>query len=98
MHIRITVWRDRFGHKTPLSDLETSHLYHIVKMIWNNVLRPENPFGNVIQWSFNKETYPRAYLQKIFTNGLVELKSRPDAVIASDFLAHVELDKSTKAF
>ena len=82
-------WINQKGDKIALPDMNTPYLYNTVKMIWNNSIAPNNPFGNVISWTF-KENHPKDYLIKFFNIGLAELEfDRKDNEIARDFIIHV---------
>ena len=87
------VWRDQFRNLIPLDLIGGMYLYHIVKMIWNNVVGKKHPYGNVIAWSFNEDTHPTSFLKNFYRIGLAELKkrNRKDKVpIIKDFIRHVE--------
>ncbi len=71
-------WRDRFGNRFMLTQMETRYLYHVVKCIWNNVLGVGNTFGEVIEWKFNSDDYPFTYLKDIFAEGFKLLQQRED--------------------
>lgn len=81
-------WRDRDGNFHRLDEMSDSYLYNTAKMLWNNVISPFDPFGDVIKWSFNPENYPMAYLYNIFNFGLMELKKR-NFKDAEEFLKHI---------
>ncbi len=82
-------WRDRHGAYHKLSDMETPYLYHVVKCIWNNVVGRHHPFGDVIQWGFDPQSYPADHLRQVFTKGLSELISRGDITdTMRDFAGH----------
>lgn len=70
--------------------METRYLYNTVKMIWNNVISPSEPFGDVISWKFSEENYPDNYLIAIFCAGFMELVKRNDP-ISTEFLTYIRI-------
>ena len=83
------IWRNRFGEKIPLLGMDTNYLYNTVKMIWNNVIAPENSFGDVIFWEFDNRNYPPEYLREVLRFGISILRSRNEE-ISRAFVAHVD--------
>ncbi len=83
------IWRDRFGDSYVIRDMTTLHLYHTVKMIWNNVISPTCPYGEVIPWTFNRTTHPKRYLRAFYREGLSALKLRRNRKLAQGFLDHI---------
>lgn len=81
-------WVNRRREKILMKDMETLYLYNTVKMIYNNVINPNDPFGDVIQWSFIQEVHTEEFLLNFFKVGLEELKLRKDNQCATDFFFH----------
>jgi len=88
--ININIWIDKHGDEIALDKIDTQYLYHIVKMIFNNVISPREPFGDVIYWRFNPRTHPHDYLLLFFENGMMELYTRKDNKIAQEFINHID--------
>src|SRR6478736_4969543 len=85
----ILLWRNRHGEYVNVRTMETKYLYHIVKMLWNNVFQPSHSFGDVIEWTFNSDTYSPNYLSHFFKHGLYRLRKRRNRAVANAFLTHV---------
>lgn len=70
-------WRDRHGEFHIVGAMETRHLFHVFRMIWNHSA-PENmklrPFH---QYSFGP-TYTAKYLETAVFQIYCELEIRPD--------------------
>ncbi len=68
-------WRDRHGNFTIPSAMSTRHLYHTLKMIWNNSMPEVAKIHPVLQYSFNG-FYTSAYMKIACVKMLEELGKR----------------------
>ncbi len=72
------LWRDREGNLWPVEKMETRHLFHTMRMIWNNTVAAGDRVGDVRLYRFNPERYSRAYMQQAVGRMYAELQSRTD--------------------
>ena len=62
----------------PPAEMETSHLFHTLRMIWNNFMPPHMQVGAVRLYRFNPRTHSRRYLGEAILQIGRELLRRPD--------------------
>lgn len=70
-------WRDREGGFHDPSSMETRHLFHVFRMIWNNTCPPHLRVGQVRLYRFGPG-YTKAYLAEAVQHCGRELLSRDD--------------------
>ena len=86
---KITHWIDKSRKEIPIGEMEIGYLYNTVKMIWNNVVAPSHPFGNVIHWDF-KPPHTRDYLISFFNVGMEILMLEAENKEIFKFVEHVD--------
>lgn len=70
-------WRQSNGRKIKPSDMRTSHVFHTLRMIWNN--RMPNPVpDNPKFYTFDQRFYPEEYLKEALVQMWFELQRRED--------------------
>lgn len=68
-------WRDRNGRWLFPSDMETRHVFHTIKMIWNNFMPEHMAFRDARHYYFGP-TYTMQYLKEALINLWAELETR----------------------
>lgn len=68
-------WRDRNGRWFFPSDMETRHVFHTIKMIWNNFMPDHMAFSDARFYHFGP-TYSLGYLKMALVNLWAELEKR----------------------
>lgn len=70
-------WRSKDGRFTRPEDMETRHLFHTLRMIWNNTMLAAMRVGNVRLYHFGPH-YTTTYLADAVCYIGNELLARPD--------------------
>lgn len=70
-------WRSNGGSQHYPADMETRHLFHTLRMIWNNVMPEAAWVGRIKLYSFGP-TYTDQYMREAVLNIGRELMSRDD--------------------
>jgi hypothetical protein len=73
-------WRDRNGVMHLPSGMLTRHLFHTLRMLWNNSVPAHMRVGSVRLYRFDPHLYPRYYLREAVVHIGRELLSRKDLV------------------
>lgn len=71
-------WRDRHGELHDPARMETRHLFHVFRMIWNNYCPPGLRVGEVRLYRFDPELYPKWYMALAVQQCGHELMGRDD--------------------
>ena len=69
-------WRDRNGRLYSPGDMETKHVFHTIKMIWNNYMPRHMAFWDARFYHFDVEIYSKPYLAAALVNLWPELMKR----------------------
>jgi hypothetical protein len=79
-------WLAKNGRKLLPSEMETSHLFYVIRMIWNNSMPEDAKIEPYVKYTDILEWTPK-YVKDSLTNIIEELKSRKDVDVAwaSDF-------------
>lgn len=78
-------WRTGAGEWVSPSKMDTRHLFHVVKMIWNNsVPRPAMYVGGVKLYNFDRKYYTWAYMRLAVLHCGRELMRRADRTESMD--------------
>ncbi len=71
------LWRMSNGKMILVSEMDTQHLFNVLKMIWNNIC-PENwEVGDVRKYRFNS-FYTQTYFLESFSKIMSEVSTRND--------------------
>jgi hypothetical protein len=69
------LWRDRKGTRTTMIEMDTRHLFYVVKMIWNHACPKELRIDMRHCYRFGRNYSPE-YMLRAFQLGWLELKNR----------------------
>jgi hypothetical protein len=81
------LWRARDGVRHPITGMETRHLFHTVRMIWNHHMPPEARSTKYKRYHFGS-FYTTAYLGEAIRRMIPELMQRDD--LQSDWRAEID--------
>jgi len=70
-------WRDRAGVFYFAKDMKTSHLFYVLRMIWNHTMPKDAKLKPYQKYKFSK-FYTEEYMCKAIKSLYQELKTRPD--------------------
>lgn len=71
-------WRMSGGGKVAPADMETSHLFHTISMIWNHSMPEDAATHAYFRYRFDAAKYPAHYMRLAVVVMLPELLARPN--------------------
>ena len=69
-------WKTSAGSSTELTDMETSHLFYTIRLVWNSFMPRPLSVGTYKAVWFNTELYTSKYLTKLLPALYKELLAR----------------------
>jgi hypothetical protein len=81
-------WRDRNGRWFYPKDMETRHVFHTIKMIWNNFMPAHMAFRDARHYYFGP-TYTMQYLKEALINLWPELEKRNN--LTGEMIRQIEI-------
>ena len=89
------IWRERGGNLVSVFEMETSHLFYTLRMIWNNTCPPILRVGKVKLYEFS-DYYTTEYLRDAVKVMYAEIKQRSD--IRADWYGELSIIEANASF